>query len=90
MDTPRTSKHIGVVFPTELVEKLTREAQAEGMSFPRAVRCACIEYLSRRNVDVSSIPNPSGRGERTDLAHERPAVADSPHRPPARSRRTSS
>lgn len=62
------SKHIGVVFPTELVEKLTREAQAEGMSFPRAVRCACIEYLSRRNVDVSSIPNPVSRGERTDLA----------------------
>lgn len=80
MDTPRTSKHIGVVFPTELVEKLTREAQAEGMSFPRAVRCACIEYLSRRNVDVSSIPNPVSRGERTDLSGKRPIIPETPKR----------
>lgn len=80
MDTPRTSKHIGVVFPTELVEKLTREAQAEGMSFPRAVRCACIEYLSRRNVDVSSIPNPVSRGERTDLSGKRPVIPETSKR----------
>lgn len=86
----KSSRYFSVSFPPELIEKLREFAASESLSVPYVIRHACIEHLSAHGFDVSSIPNPSGRGERTDLAHERPAVADSPHRPPARSRRTSS
>lgn len=75
-----SSKYFSVAFPPELLEKLRKVAASESLSVPYVIRHACIEHLSSRGFDVSSIPNPISRGERTDLSGKRPIIPETSKR----------
>lgn len=83
----QSGKPIGILFPNELVSALKQVAQDTGVSFPMIVRQACIAFLESKGKDITEIPNPSGRGYRTDL-QKLPSIPESSRRPKSVKRKT--
>lgn len=65
----KSSKKIILALPLEMEEMLSSYAQKKNLGKQYIIREAIIKYFSEIGIDTSSLTNPRGQGERSDLKH---------------------